>query len=230
MVDVTVTSAEKLNAAQVELSVGKEHLQAALNGGNDFGQERVEFEVPEFSGQVAANVAIHANGKTFRSSAMISPERKWTIYFVPHAHLDIGYTDYQAKVAELQSRNIDKLLAFLPKNPEMRFSLDGSWVVQNYFATRNEETRKQFLQYVHEGKIGVPAQYANLMTGYPSLEELIRSLTYSHELHRTEGVPFDYANITDVPSITWSYPSVLNAPPELNISRKRRTSTAGQAC
>ena len=211
VVDVTVTSPKKFETEQVELAIGKERFRATLKATNDFGQERVEFEVPEFSGQVAADMTIRANGKTYHSNTMINPERKWTIYFVPHAHLDIGYTDYQAKVAELQSRNIDKLLAFLPKNPEMRFSLDGSWVMQNYFATRNEETQKKFLQYVHEGKIGVPSQYANLLTGYASLEELIRSLTYSHELHRIEGVPFNYANITDVPSVTWSYPSVLKA-------------------
>jgi alpha-mannosidase len=208
---VTVTVAEKLNSGEVELSIGKEQLRVPLTAGNDFGQQQLEFEVPEFSGPTPAGVAIRTNGKTYRSSTMVSPERKWSIYFVPHAHLDIGYTDYQAKVAELQSRNIDKLIEFLPNHPGMRFSLDGSWVPQNYFATRKEEARKQFLQYVQEGKISVPAQYANLLTGYASLEELIRSLTYAHELHRTEGVPFDYANITDVPSITWSYPSVLSA-------------------
>jgi alpha-mannosidase len=211
LVDVTVSAAEKSGTGQIELNIGNARLTAPLNSAGDFGQERVEFEVPEFAGQVVASVAIRANGKTYHSSATISPERKWTIYFVPHAHLDIGYTDYQAKVAELQSRNVDKLLAFLPEHPGMRFSLDGSWVVQNYFATRNEATQKQFLQYVHEGKIGVPAQYANLLTGYASLEELIRSLYYSHELHQKEAVPFDYANITDVPSVTWSYPSVLQA-------------------
>jgi alpha-mannosidase len=211
VVEATVSSTEKLGAGQVELSAGEDRLQTALKGENEFGEERVEFEVPEFSGEVAASVAIHAGGKTYRSAAQIKPARKWTIYFVPHAHLDIGYTDYQAKVAELQSRNIDKLLDFLPQNPGMRFSLDGSWVMQNYFATRNEEVRKRFLQYVHEGKIGVPAQYANLLTGYASLEELIRSLMYAHEQHRAEGIPFEYANITDVPSVTWSYPSVLSA-------------------
>jgi hypothetical protein len=211
LVDVTVTAAEKLSGGQVELKVGNVRLKAPLNGEEDFGQQRVEFEVPEFAVPTAAAVTVHANGETNRSNTTISPERKWTIYFVPHAHLDIGYTDYQAKVAELQSRNVDKLLAFLPEHPGMRFSLDGSWVVQNYFATRGEATQKQFLQYVHENKIGVPAQYANLLTGYASLEELIRSLYYSHELHRKEGVPFDYANITDVPSVTWSYPSVLHA-------------------
>ena len=211
IVEVTVKTAEKLNSGNVELSLGKETLRAALKGDSDFGEERLEFEVPEFSGQVAASAAIRANGKTYRSNATITPERKWTIYFVPHAHLDIGYTDYQAKVAELQSRNIDKLLAFLPKNPEMRFSLDGSWVMQNYFATRTEAARKEFLQYAHEGKIGVPAQYSNLLTGYASLEELIRSLSYARRASREEGFPFDYANITDVPSVTWSYFSVLKA-------------------
>jgi alpha-mannosidase len=211
VLDVTVTFPEKRKAGPLELTVGKDRFTAALNGQNQFGEERVEFEVPEFTLPTGATVTLRANGKNFHWSSTINPERKWTIYFVPHAHLDIGYTDYQAKVAELQSRNIDKLLEFLPANPGMRFSLDGSWVVQNYFATRNQATQKQFLQYVHQDKIGVPAQYANLMTGYPSLEELIRSLTYSHELHRTDGIPFDYANITDVPSITWSYPSVLHA-------------------
>ncbi|HXY00087.1 MAG TPA: glycosyl hydrolase-related protein [Candidatus Limnocylindrales bacterium] len=208
---VTVTATEKLGAGSVDFSLGKEHFRAALPAANDFGQERVEFDVPEFSGPAAASVAIRANGKTYRSSTTVSPERKWSIYFVPHAHLDIGYTDYQAKVAELQNRNIDKLLEFLPKNPGMKFSLDGSWVAQNYFATRDESAKKQLLQYIHEGKVSVPAQYSNLLTGYASLEELIRSLSYAHALHRSEGVPFEYANITDVPSVTWSYPSILNA-------------------
>ena len=210
VVDVTVSAAEKLHG-KVELAAGPERLEATLSGAGDFGQERLEFDVPEFSGAVLASVAIHANGGTFHSAVTVKPERKWTIYFVPHAHLDIGYTDYQAKVAELQSRNIDKLLAFLPNHPEMRFSLDGSWVAQNYFASRDEEAKKRFLQYVHEGKIAVPAQYANLLTGYASLEVLIRSLSYSHGLHLTDGVPFNYANLTDVPSMTWSYPSILHA-------------------
>jgi alpha-mannosidase len=208
---VTVTTTERLGPASVDVSLGKARYHAGLAVVNDFGQQRMQFEVPEFSGPVAATVAIRANGKTHPSTSTVSPERKWSIYFVPHAHLDIGYTDYQAKVLELQNRNVDKLLEFLPKHPEMKFSLDGSWVAQNYFATRNEAAGRQLLQYIHEGNISVPAQYSNLLTGYASLEELIRSFSYAHALHRAEGIPFEYANITDVPSITWSYPSILNA-------------------
>lgn len=208
---VTVTLAEKLHTGDVDLLVGGKHFHSTLATTNEFGQQRFQYEVPEWGSQTTANVVIRANGKTYHSKMTIAPERKWTIYFVPHAHLDIGYTDYQAKVSEVQSRNIDKLLGYLPPNPKMRFSLDGSWVVQNYLATRNEQARKQFLQLARDGRISIPAQYANLLTGYASLEELIRSLSYAHSLHRSEGIPFEYANITDVPSITWSYPSVLSS-------------------
>ncbi|HEV2399700.1 MAG TPA: polysaccharide lyase family protein [Candidatus Sulfotelmatobacter sp.] len=208
---VTLTSKRPLKSGEVQLSIGGHVLHMPLKTDTDFGQERLEFEVPEFSAQTPAIVSILANGKHYRFRTLLNPERKWSIFLVPHLHLDIGYTDYQAKVAELQSRNIDKLLDFMPQNPEMRFSLDGSWVLQNYFSSRNAEMKKKLLDYVREGKISVPAQYANLLTGYASLEELIRSLSYSHGLHRIEGVPFDYANITDVPSVTWSYPSVLKA-------------------
>jgi hypothetical protein len=208
---VTATFPEKLGNGHIELSIGSQHFRAGFKSANDFGEQRVDFDVPEFPAGTAASVAIHAGEGTYHSDVAITPARKWSIYFVPHAHLDVGYTDYQAKVLELQNRNIDKLLDFLPKNPGMRFSLDGSWVAQNYLTTRNETQQKKFMQAVHDGKISVPAQYMNLLTGYASLEELIRSLLYAHSLHQTENVPFEYANITDIPSISWSYPSVLNA-------------------
>lgn len=208
---VTVTLLESVRSGDVDLIIGGKHYRSKLRTTNEFGEQRFEYEVPEFESQTTASVVIRANGKTYPSKVNITPERKWTIYFVPHAHLDIGFTDYQAKVSEIQNRNIDKLLQYLPANPSMRFSLGGSWVAQNYLATRNEQARKEFLQLARDGKIGIPAQYANLLTGYASLEELIRSLSYAHSLHRSEGIPFEYANITDVPSITWSYPSVLSA-------------------
>jgi alpha-mannosidase len=211
VITVTLTSRHRLKSGELQLSIGSHVVHALLKSENDFGQERFEFEVPEFAAQTPAVVSIRTNGKRFRFRTPLSPERKWSVFLVPHLHLDIGYTDYQAKVVELQNRNIDKLLDFLPQNPEMRFSLDGSWVVRNYLSSRNAEARKKLLDYVREGKVSVPAQYVNLLTGYASLEELIRSFSYTRDLHHTKGILFDYANITDVPSITWSYPSVLKA-------------------
>lgn len=208
---VTITSPDKLVSGSVELSVGAQSFHEKFTAGNDFGQQRVDFDIPEFPPGTPGRVEVHAGLHKFQASATLTPDRKWTIYFVPHAHLDVGYTDYQARVMELQNRNLDKVLDFLPANPEMRFSLDGSWVAQNYLATRSEAARKQFLEFILQGKISVPTQYLNLLTGYASLEELIRSLLYVHSLHTAENVPFEYANVTDIPSISWSYPSVLSA-------------------
>ncbi len=209
--DVTATLPEKARSGSIELFIGKQRFRAALSNENDFGQQRFAFDVPALAGPAPARAVLRVNGRTRRFALSFAPARKWMIDFVPHAHLDIGYTDFQPNVAEVHSRNIDKLLAFLPEHPGMRFSLDGSWVVQQYLATRNAAARQKFFRVAREGKIEVPAQYANPLTGYASLEELIRETDYSFSLHRSEGIPFDYANITDVPSYTWSYASVLHA-------------------
>ncbi|HEX5425104.1 MAG TPA: polysaccharide lyase family protein [Candidatus Acidoferrales bacterium] len=208
---VTATLPEKIRRGSVELLVGRQHFQAALSSTNGFGQQRFKFAVRALDKPEEAQIVLTANGQTRRFATLFQPARRWTIDFVPHAHLDIGYTDYQPKVAEVHSRNVDKLLTYLPQHRGMDFSLDGSWIVQNYMDTRTEAAQKQFFDLVRQGRIGVPAQYANLLTGYASLEELIRQADFTYALHRSEGIPFDYANITDVPSQTWSYPSILNA-------------------
>jgi alpha-mannosidase len=208
---ITVTLPEKVRHGSLEFLIGNQQFRAALSGANDFGEQKFQFDVRALDKPAEAHVLLRVNRKNRRFDTTFAPARKWTIDFVPHAHLDIGYTDLQPKVAEVQTRNIDKLLDYIPRHPDMRFSLDGSWIVQNYMSTRTSQAQKAFFGLVREGKIGVPAQYANLLTGYASLEELIRSADLTHALHRAQGVPFDYANLTDVPSQTWSYPSVLSA-------------------
>lgn len=211
LVDVFVTLDRKVENGSVTLDVGGARYPAQLASTPDFGQQKIEFAVPELAAPTAARVIVRANGRTSSSSLTLQPARRWTLFVAPHAHLDIGFTDYQFKVAEVHNRNVDKLLKEIDEHPEMRFSLDGSWIVRQYFATRNQAARDRFLADVRGGKIGVPAELANLMTGYPTLEGLIRSTAYTWRLHQKYGIPFDYANITDVPSYTWSYASVLHA-------------------
>ena len=209
--NVIVTLPEKVRKGKVALEVGKENFEATLSAEHDFGQQRFEFAVPELSGETPAVVSLNLNGPTHRWNVMLEPKRKWTIYLVPHAHLDVGYTDYQAKVYEVQSRNLDALEEEIRQDPDMRFSLDGSGIVEHYLSTRKPGARNTFLRLAREGKIAVPAQAANLLTGYATLEELIRSTDYAYSLHHRFGIPMDYANITDVPSYTWSYASILSA-------------------
>ena len=139
----------------------------------------------------------------------LTAQRKWTVFVVPHTHLDIGFTDYQGKVAETQARVLSQADNLIHEHPDFRFSMDGSWNLQQLLETRPKEKRDEVLDLIRSGKMAMPAQYCNLLTGYASLETLYRSLYDSKEFARRYNLPFEYANITDVPTYTGAYPSVL---------------------
>lgn len=211
IVRATATLPGKVKRGSVRLTLGGKTYDKQLSSAPDFGEQQLDFPVADFPAGTTAEAVVRVNGKTFRKSVSLDPERRWTLYLVPHEHVDIGFTDFRGKVAEVHDRNIDTLLQLLQQRPEMRWSLDGAWIVQQYLASRKPAAQQAFFNLVREGRIGVPAQYANLLTGYATLEELIRSTFYGLSLHRKQGIPFDYVNITDVPSYTWSYPSILHA-------------------
>jgi alpha-mannosidase len=176
----------------------------ALNG--EFGEAHLHFPVPQWHGVEQATVTIAGH----RFSEKLTAAKKWTLDIVPQEHLDIGFTDYAPKVAELQSESVDGVLDILHDYPNFRWSLDGSWIAQKYLAGRSPERQERFLAAVRAGQIVIPPQFANQLTGVASLEGLIRSLDYSHTLAKKIDLPIGAANITDVPSYSWSYASVLH--------------------
>ncbi|HUZ45546.1 MAG TPA: polysaccharide lyase family protein [Terriglobia bacterium] len=211
LTDVIVTMGQRVTSGSFKFVLDGRTFSAQLSGHPDFGQQKFEFETPDSGKPVQAEVVLQVNGvsQTFRS--IFHPKRKWTLDVVPNLHLDVGFTDYRAKIAEIHARNIDKLVKEIGRHPQMRFSLDGSWIVQQFMATRSLRERNAFLALARMGKISVPAQLANVLTGSCTLDELLHALGYSYGLHREFGIPFNYANITDIPSYTGSLPSVLSA-------------------
>jgi hypothetical protein len=209
LVTATVTALPVSNGT-LTLTLAGQQYHAALEPAR-FGQQRFEFKVPEFAANSEARASLLVDGKSYAHAERIAPKPKLTVYIVPHTHLDIGFTDYQPKIEELQNRNLDRLLAEMRRDPDMRFSLDGSWLAEQYLRTRSAAAQKEFLDLVRAGRISIPAQYANLMAGGASLETLIRSTYTGRALNRAAGRAIDYANITDVPAYPWSYASVLSA-------------------
>ncbi|HTF67321.1 MAG TPA: polysaccharide lyase family protein [Edaphobacter sp.] len=195
----------------VTLSIGGETYRQALHSNRDFGQERVEFPVKEFPGNSVAKVDWVIAGGGNHAQQTVDPAKKWELYLVPHIHLDIGYSDYQAKVAAIQSRVIDEALDFTKQNPDFRFSLDGQWSLEQFMKTRPPADQERAIGAIRSRKLFAPAQYAQLLTGVASGETLIRSLYAGANLSRLHGTPFDYANLTDVPSFSGSYASILAA-------------------
>ncbi len=208
VVEAIVRVNQKISRGQVLLELNGSRYKRLLSATADFGEQRLEFEVPEWSGSTKGRLRVEA-GSIREFEITLEPERKWTVFVAPHTHLDVGYTDYQGKVAELQSRAITQAADLIGNNPDFRFSMDGSWILEQLLSNRSKAKQEEVLNLTRQGKLAVPAQYLNLLTGYASLETLFRSLYCSRTLSREYHLPFEFANITDVPSYSASYPSVL---------------------
>jgi alpha-mannosidase len=212
LVEVTIHTAQRLRPENsVALVLGGKKYEKQIGISQDFGEATVLFEVEEFPPQSLAQVSWHAGDSTVKAKQVIAPRKKWTLFMVPHIHVDVGFTDYQSKVAVVQARAVDEAMDFIAGHPDFRFSTDGEWPLEQFLKTRSVEERKQVISAIQKEQIYIPAQYANLLTGFPTAETLIRSLYPSANFSREYGTPFNYANITDVPSYSWSYASVLAA-------------------
>ncbi len=210
-VDVFVRYGERPRSGQVLFKVAGYQFGNSLHANQDFGEERFHIAVPEFPANTPASLTVTLNGHSAHFNQTIQPQKKWTLFLVPHVHLDVGYSDYQAKVAAIQSRILDEAMDLTAKHPSFRFSTDGSWNLEQYLKTRTATEKDRVIQAIQHEQLYIPAQYSNVLTGFPTAETLIRSLYPSANFSRTYKTPLNYANITDVPSYSWSYASVLAA-------------------
>lgn len=208
VVEVYASFAHMPPRGEAELSVGGVAARATFNSSDEFGEQRIEFQIPEWTGTVHGELRI--GGSKMRTFPVdLTAARKWTLYIVPQEHLDVGFTDYPEKVAELHAESVDGVMEIQKQVPDFRWTLDGQWVAEKYLEGRSNEKRAQFVQALREGKIVLPPQFANQHTGTASLEGLFRSLYAAHAFAAKNGFTTGAAHITDVPSYSWSYASVL---------------------
>lgn len=171
------------------------------------GQYCVPFLLSDGQGEVTYRVtgAVNAEGTFMR-------RRKWKVYTTPHAHTDIGYTHRQWEVAERMNRNLDTALAMLEGENRESFSyiLDSSWALDDFLDTRGMDALPRLIAAVREGKLGIPANYVDLLTQFASLEDLIHNGDFSQSLLAPYGLAADRADMVDVASATGAYPTILN--------------------
>ena len=210
LVDIYLRHNGVVRQGEVSLLVGTNKYSVDLSK-KEFGEQMAEFPVSECTKPSKGVITVKINGRSRRFRTILIPAKRWNLLVVPHVHVDVGYSDYQEKVAEIQSRELDEAMELIHAHPGFRFSPDGYWSVRQYLAGRSEEQQKQLFQMVKDKKIFVPTVEASLLTGFPALETLIRSLYPAFEFNRKYGGDANYANITDVPSYSWSYASVMSA-------------------
>jgi alpha-mannosidase len=141
-VDVFVRYGQRPRSGLVDLEVAGHHYTNSLQADQDFGEEQFHFAVPEFAANSPAHVTVRLNRDEAHFTQTLQPKKKWTLFLVPHVHLDVGYTDYQAKVSAIQSRILDEAMDLTAEHPSFRFSTDGEWNLEQYFKTRTAQEKQ----------------------------------------------------------------------------------------
>ena len=86
-----------------------------------------------------------------------------TVYAVHHSHTDIGYTDLQEHVIDLQVDYIRSALRLMQsaENADFRWNCETLFCVEEFFKTATPEEKEQFLALAKDGRIGLSANYLN---------------------------------------------------------------------
>ena len=83
---------------------------------------------------------VNAAGKASRVEGEFRPEKRWRIFAGFKIHNDIGFTDLQPNVQELDNRNTDGVLDIISRYPFYKFNFETTWLVDNYFHPRGLAT------------------------------------------------------------------------------------------
>ncbi len=136
-------------------------------------------------------------------------KRKWKVYLIHHTHSDIGYTDTQKKVFQIQINHMNKALKLIKENLDkefhqrFRWNPEVTWIFEKWLKTASEEDKKDLIKYIQEGYIGVDGLYANFLTGLMRPMEFQRNFDEKKTIEDLTGISVNSAMITDIPGWNW---------------------------
>lgn len=142
--------------------------------------------------------------------------REWTVHLVHQSHLDIGYTDPQARILTEQRSYLDSALDLVrhtrdwPEESRFRWAVESLWTFEQWAERRPRADVDEFLDYVREGSIELTAMPYNLHTDTCSTDELHELLRLARDIRDRHGVSFTSAMQTDVPGTVVGLPEALN--------------------
>ena len=186
-----------------------------LNGAETF-DGRYLVLVPEVDGPTSCAVRLRAGGRTSETTLVIHPQRRWTVFFCHHTHMDIGFTDRQDRVWDFYADNLDLVAEHLaatadyPVDARFHWTCEESSEVRNYIERRGEAAWERLLPWVGAGQVEVCAFHLNELTELCGDEELVRALYYAQRLRDAYGVRISSAMIDDIPGYTWCLPMLFS--------------------
>src|SRR6266851_4637753 len=75
-----------------------------------------------------------------RRRLRLMPAKRWTLYWLPSIHTDVGYTDLQERALEIHRKNLDAALAWTSTHRDFHFTAECALQVLSYLENRSPES------------------------------------------------------------------------------------------
>ncbi|MBK9148611.1 MAG: hypothetical protein IPM12_12445 [Flavobacteriales bacterium] len=175
------------------------------------GLQTVEVLLGEVTGPAKVRVVADIDGAAGIDTLMrIEPVIHRDIHLVHHSHTDIGYSHLQSEVKMIQNNNINKALELIdrtkdyPEDSRFVWNVESLWAVENFLGIASEADKQRFIAAVKAGRIALSANYANILTGLCTPEEMHWIVEYADSLRKWYDLPITMAMQTDIPGMSWS--------------------------
>jgi alpha-mannosidase len=157
-----------------------------------------------------ATVTLKSGSQTYVARCIVEPARaNWSVYVLPHSHVDIGYTNTQAKVLKLHMDNIDESIDLAektqnyPAEARFKWTTEAIWVVDNYLKLASDEKKARFWNAVKKGWISLDGAYGNINTSMTDSRQLMQMFAKSQKLAKDQGIEIHTMFQGDVPGASW---------------------------
>ncbi len=168
-------------------------------------------ETPLTGAYTPVRIKANIKGRALLDTLLnIQPLIHRDIYLVHHSHTDIGYSHLQAEVETIQNNNIFKALELIdrtkdyPEDSRFVWNVESLWAVENFLGIASEADKQRFIAAVKSGSIALSANYANILTGLCTPEEMHWIVEYADSLRKWYDLPITMAMQTDIPGMSWS--------------------------
>ena len=146
---------------------------------------------------------------------LLTPVIPRTIHLLHHSHVDIGYTNIQDSVKQIQWRNLESAIRLaeeshgFPEGSRFKWNSEVMWAIESYLREKDTEKAKALKNAISKGWIEPDAFYANELTELCTSEELIQLTSDARRIACECGIKLRSAMITDIPGWSWGIVPVL---------------------
>ncbi|MBI5647515.1 MAG: hypothetical protein HY962_11340 [Ignavibacteriae bacterium] len=147
---------------------------------------------------------------------VIQPVRRYTVYLLPHSHVDIGYTDQQHRVEDIHWNNIEAAIDLAertqnyPEGSRFVWNLETAWALWGYGHPQDRLRRStpripdpRLKDALKKGWLHLDATYTNTNTSTNNAEELIDLFRPARAMSSQYNIPVTSMMQVDIPGAAW---------------------------